>query len=354
MLSVSIAMATYNGANYIEQQLASLASQGTLPRELIITDDGSSDDTVHLIEQFERRAPFQVVVHRNPKRLGYRENFMLAASLCTSDLIAFCDQDDVWASDKLTKCIDLFTSSAVLLVYHDAKIINASGSFIGDMASSQPSRHIHPPLSLDPWLHVLGFSQVFRRSLLDFHQLWSKSIDQFKSSERMAHDQWVPFLASVLGTTAYIREPLVLYRQHEGNLYGSSTQPQSLVKLFSGALPDVQRYISFEKAAGSRASVLEQLAKNIDKDEEFRNFARIGGLIYRRIEEHYRRRRSIYSFESFVARWNDLSTIFLEGGYGKDQVSSFGPKSLLKDLIIGLPIGPMIATHLTNRRRREE
>lgn len=95
MNKISVAMATYNGAAYLEQQLESLANQVLHPGELVVTDDGSSDGTLALIEDFARRAPFPVRLVRNEARLGYRGNFIKTSTICGCELIAFCDQDDV-------------------------------------------------------------------------------------------------------------------------------------------------------------------------------------------------------------------------------------------------------------------
>ena len=83
------------------EQLADLAAQSVLPAELVVCDDGSTDDTLAILERFAITAPFPVRVHRNSERLGYRANFLKCAGLCRSDLIAFCDQDDRWAPRKI-------------------------------------------------------------------------------------------------------------------------------------------------------------------------------------------------------------------------------------------------------------
>ncbi|MGI4744834.1 MAG: glycosyltransferase, partial [Janthinobacterium lividum] len=87
--SISIAMATYNGARYLRQQLDSLARQTYLPAELVVTDDMSTDGTEAVVMEFAATAPFPVRFFRNEQRLGYRHNFTRAVSYCTSDLIAF-------------------------------------------------------------------------------------------------------------------------------------------------------------------------------------------------------------------------------------------------------------------------
>ena len=100
-----------NGRKHIRRQLDSLAAQTLIPAELVVTDDGSDDDTISVVDAFAKNAPFAVKVFRNEVRLGYRKNFMRAASLCQSELIAFCDQDDYWYPNKIEVSVRPFTDS---------------------------------------------------------------------------------------------------------------------------------------------------------------------------------------------------------------------------------------------------
>src|SRR5581483_5816839 len=100
-MRISIAMATYNGGQFIREQLDSLSRQTFLPCELVVCDDGSTDHTLAIVETFAASAPFAVRIHRNKKRLGFGPNFLKAASLCDGEVIAFSDQDDVWLETKL-------------------------------------------------------------------------------------------------------------------------------------------------------------------------------------------------------------------------------------------------------------
>src|ERR1700688_105357 len=120
-MSVSIAMTTYNGAIHLQEQLDSLAGQRQLPAELVIGDDGSTDDTFEILERFARTAPFPVHIHRNPERLGYRVNFLNVARRCTSQLISFCDQDDIWSAENLARVVPCFADSDVLLTFHNSR-----------------------------------------------------------------------------------------------------------------------------------------------------------------------------------------------------------------------------------------
>src|SRR5689334_13791199 len=133
MTSVSVAIATYNGESHIRKQLESLAAQTHLPAEVIVSDDISTDKTIQVVEEFARTAPFQIRVSVNADRLGYRANFMRAADLCQSELIAFCDQDDFWYPHKLSTSIKPFEDREVLLTYHNADIVDESGVRISSL-----------------------------------------------------------------------------------------------------------------------------------------------------------------------------------------------------------------------------
>jgi glycosyltransferase involved in cell wall biosynthesis len=228
--TISIAMATYNGAKHILRQLDSLAAQTYLPAELVTTDDRSSDDTLAILENFARSSPFPVHIHRNERRLGYRENFMKAASLCSSELIAFCDQDDVWYPHKIETCAALFDLWHVLLVYHDADVVNDSGWWIGSLKKFAAPMQYNPPKSLPPLAYSPGLTQMFRRELLAHNDQWQFTRDHQHVGLPMAHDQFYFSLASNLGTIIYLKEPLVGYVQHGENLFGARLRKKTILK----------------------------------------------------------------------------------------------------------------------------
>ena len=97
----SVAMCTYNGARFVAEQLESVAAQTRPPSELVVCDDRSTDGTARLVEQFAARAPFPVRLFVNERNLGSTANFGRAVTLAEGDLVALCDQDDVWRPEKL-------------------------------------------------------------------------------------------------------------------------------------------------------------------------------------------------------------------------------------------------------------
>ena len=94
-------MCTYNGEPFISKQLESIASQTVLPDEVVICDDGSTDDTIMLVERFSSHVGFEVRLYENPTNLGFIGNFSKAMSLCSGDTIFLADQDDVWLDRKI-------------------------------------------------------------------------------------------------------------------------------------------------------------------------------------------------------------------------------------------------------------
>src|SRR5476649_2579474 len=92
---VSIALCTYNGARFLSQQLDTLVNQTYRPIEIIVVDDCSTDDTFAILTEYAGRYP-NFKIYRNDVKLGFTANFEKAVKLCTGDLIALCDQDDLW------------------------------------------------------------------------------------------------------------------------------------------------------------------------------------------------------------------------------------------------------------------
>ena len=212
---ISVAMATYNGERFLEEQLRSLGEQTTLPDELVVCDDTSTDRTPQILAQFAKRAPFPVKLFTNDQRLGWRKNFLKAASLCTSKYIAFCDQDDVWLKEKLAFVESYLRRNPCVLLQHGFRLINEQGKIISDDMDWENLERYEAP-----WRHSYGLTQVFHRSLLDFSDLWELSEDHFERGQRMGHDHWIRFLSSLLGQTLSIKEVLLLYRQHANSVVG--------------------------------------------------------------------------------------------------------------------------------------
>lgn len=125
--SVSVALCTYNGAQYLEEQLESIARQTLRPQEIVVCDDASTDETASVVEKFAIHAPFDVRWARNEVNLGSSRNFFNAISLCQGELIALCDQDDRWHPHKLERQCKVMEDSSVGGVFSNARLMNSQG-----------------------------------------------------------------------------------------------------------------------------------------------------------------------------------------------------------------------------------
>src|SRR5467141_2319930 len=124
-LCISVAMCTYNGARFLPEQLESMAAQTRLPGELVVCDDRSTDESVEIVRNFARAAPFPVRLEMNEENLGSTKNFEKAIELCQGEIIALADQDDVWRPEKLS-CIAgvLEPDDRIGAIFSDAELID--------------------------------------------------------------------------------------------------------------------------------------------------------------------------------------------------------------------------------------
>jgi len=331
---MSLAMGTYNGANYIGDQLDSLAKQTVPPAELVITDDGSTDGTLDVVAQFAKKSPFPVRFEKNIERLGYRKNFMQAANMCTGTLIGFCDQDDIWFPNKIVSCLAAFDNPDTLLTYHNATVTSVKLSPIGTLEAHAAPKKVNPAQSMDPWSYGLGFTLVFRRSLMDYESFWPKSIDYNAPQHHEAHDQWFFFLASTLGSINYIAEPLALYRQHDTNACGwngSSSLNRSLQNLAKTSVTDIK---TRQDVAIARATILEALGKSLNGDMNLRATRAANG--YRLMAARYAARHALYMANNPISKIGMLAAFAGRGGYLAKNRWGVGPQALVRDIVRGI------------------
>ncbi|MGA2753417.1 MAG: glycosyltransferase [Terracidiphilus sp.] len=209
MTKISIAMATYNGERFIRQQLDSFVRQTLLPSELIICDDGSTDSTVSIINNFVVLAPFPVVIVHNSVQLGYTANFLQAAQKCQGDLIAFSDQDDEWLPHKLARILQASRESDAFLLAHAAEWVDEDGNPVGVVYPAH--RRFRKYLRKRDFP---GHAIVIRKSLLEM-TLRSLAPDHYKEvagDVEFGHDVLLLEIATAMDKVLYIPEVLMRWR----------------------------------------------------------------------------------------------------------------------------------------------
>ena len=341
---ISVAMATFNGAAYLLEQLESLAAQTLPPAELVITDDGSTDGTRGIVEAFASRAPFPVRWHDNDARLGYRANFMRAASLCTGELIAFCDQDDIWYPEKLAVAAAAFSNPDVMLFHHEARAVR-DGVVLSERVRKVSSTHsLIPALQTAPWQFPFGYTEVFRATLRDYDTLWCRSTDFKGLGEQAAHDQWYYFLAAVLGTIAFHPLPLADYRQHAGNTFGIGTTAHGRLDKLRFLLENrAPIYRRLAEAARTRAGLLVDAGRLAGNRRSVDCLA-IGSDAWQALSVTYDKRAAVFEGGLF-RRVVSLVGLASRQAYGTSGFWSFGTRAMVKDAVLGVVLGPVVTRY---------
>lgn len=210
---IQVLLSTYNGAKYLRPLLDSLLAQDAADLTILARDDGSSDDTATLLGDYAaRHSGIEVVYGEN---VGFAESFLRLLELSSPDAkyIAFCDQDDVWQPDKMTRAIDILSrcgqdlpalyGSRVVVVDEDLRVLGRS-------------RILKKPLSFRNALVegpirgcTMVMNQAARRVLLGGIP---KNIH--------AHDCWVYVVISAFGAVCFDDQSRILYRQHPSTVTG--------------------------------------------------------------------------------------------------------------------------------------
>jgi len=224
---VSVALCTFNGAEFLSEQLDSILNQSQPPAEIIISDDGSTDQTLAIVASYLERDP---VENRGVRlrllepvgRQGVAVNFERAIAACSESVIALCDQDDLWAPDKLTRLTSFLDDRPeCLLVHSDALLVNHNGISLGYTlldalrVSAADRLRIHSGGALALLLRrnvVTGATTIFRRELFSLAQPFPRG---------WIHDEWLALTAAVGGGVDLLDAPLIDYRQHDRNEIGA-------------------------------------------------------------------------------------------------------------------------------------
>ncbi|KKX24893.1 glycosyltransferase [Rhizobium sp. LC145] len=323
--TISVVLATFNGERYLTEQLTSILRQTRPPNEVVVSDDNSQDGTGRILDRFEREAPFPVIRLRNAVALGFRENFLAAASKATGDWIAYCDQDDIWRADKLEKCGSFFDEEGVTQIAHQAELIDEHGNRIGTFTQGIGKTCVRPSLFYDVWGTFWGFSMVFRREILTLIPAAQRFIDYIQPQHLIAHDRWAFFLSQSLGLTVEIAEPLVDYRQHSTNLFGSRSRRQT-----QGRAAIHSKNCAYIKATEGMLDCIRNLPGDIE--ERFPAFRRDKALsvlsaALRQVEA----RGKLYE-SNLHSRFAHLGYLLLAGGYKGAHDGRLRWRSIGRDL----------------------
>ncbi len=256
-MKISVAMATYNGMSYIEEQLDSLRLQFRLPDEVIICDDASSDGTADFVDEYiEKHSLFGWKLHRNTENMGFKKNFLSAISKTDGDIIFLCDQDDTWYKNKTEIMSRIMEENPQILSLSSSfDFVDEAGEHLSDESAENTSNHglvygkinenCLAPISLKAVMHSNispGCTTVIRKELKDSFCRNSNSV--------LPHDWELNLVAASKDGLYFLNRKLSGYRIHSSNTLGLDSAPKGRTEVAKEKLSAAEtlcRYADFTR-----------------------------------------------------------------------------------------------------------
>ena len=247
MEMVDIILGSYNGEQYIGEQIDSILNNSYLGWRLFVCDDGSKDKTGEIVKEYEKNYPGKIFWMPNSKNKGVVANFLDGARQCTGEYIMFCDQDDFWLEEKIKVTLDFMKKTeqetktgTPVVVFTNATVVNQTldvkkGSFheLGHLDATK--------LDLGHMLmenKMMGCTVMFNRSTKEkLLEVPEELMLDMQKNIRM-HDWWIALIAASFGKIAYLNQQTMLYRQHDTNVVGSQKLSIKMI---------VEKFMGFRK-----------------------------------------------------------------------------------------------------------
>ncbi|MDO4667371.1 MAG: glycosyltransferase family 2 protein [Streptococcus sp.] len=296
-MKVTILLSTYNGEEFLAEQIESIQKQTYKDWELLIRDDGSSDGTCEIIKRFlsqDERIFFINESHQ--ENVGVINSFYQLLKYQRSDFYFFSDQDDVWLPDKLEiqlKKASEYNQEQPLLVYTDLKVVDQQLNIINESMIRTQSHHANTELLQELTENtVTGCVSMINHSLAE---LWTGQ----EKYALLMHDWYLALLATAFGNLVYLDQPSELYRQHSNNVLGARTFRK---RLQNWIRPHIlfAKYWKLIKDSQLQAKNLLDLPLTTEKQEIVKNFVSITEVPFKerlsRLKKYkYRKNRAFHT-----------------------------------------------------------
>ena len=232
--NVCILCATYNGMPYVREQIASIQAQTHRDWQLLVRDDGSTDDTLNAAAELAQEESRIQIVDDGLGNQGAAQNFarlLERPEAAAAHRLMFADQDDVWHQDKIAQSLDALDAAEArlgadvpILVHTDLEVVDQ------DLRSLHSSfiqyQNLRPHLRL-PLKTLLMQNVVTGCTMMFNHALWRVAVPIPR--EAVLHDWWFALCAAATGQIEFIGRPTISYRQHAANAVGAQGFWRSLL-----------------------------------------------------------------------------------------------------------------------------
>ncbi|MGC4128121.1 MAG: glycosyltransferase family 2 protein [Bergeyella sp.] len=222
MTKTSVALCTYNGEKFLREQIDSILSQTVSVDEIVVCDDGSTDSTIQILDEYQKKYPNIFKIHQNEKNLRSVKNFEKAISLCENEIIFLSDQDDVWKENKVERIlfcfekhpeIDVVSTNGCCLSNNAIDCNRISVWDIPDLLDTEKTDYNYFEIISSITNIATGATMAVRKDFI-------VQILPFLSYEDFHHDEWIALNASFRESFFFFPEKLLLYRTHAGQQVG--------------------------------------------------------------------------------------------------------------------------------------
>ncbi len=231
---ISVALCTYNGDKFIEEQIQSILQQTKAVDEIVVCDDGSKDTTLKIVRYVAETSNIQIRIYTNDKPLGVKENFRKAIELCEGDYIFLSDQDDIWLPHKVETIKTWFLEHPdKSVVFTDAYLVDEHRKRLEERTQFQGVgfRKLQQDMmqnghGLEVFMmanRATGATMAFRKASVELRE------DDWGA---MLHDEYIAVKALLKDELGVIIEPLIEYRQHPDQQVGSSISDEEIESVY--------------------------------------------------------------------------------------------------------------------------
>ncbi len=232
-MTTSVALCTYNGTHYIQEQIESILNKTIPVDEIVVCDDGSTDNTIQVIENLREKSSGKIRIIRNERKIGVGDNFQKAVDLCKGDIIFLSDQDDVWMPNKVETISSFFKeNSKIDVIFTDAELIDETGQTVTFVPNNLWGYHFTGDykkmfglgLQLEPFIightHATGATMAVRRDFATRHPFAAMC-----SHGEVLHDFALAIFAAENNSLGCLEQKLTQYRIHSSQTCGLINNP---------------------------------------------------------------------------------------------------------------------------------
>jgi glycosyltransferase involved in cell wall biosynthesis len=253
-MKTSVAMCTYNGEKFIKEQIDSILKQSVSIDEIIVCDDGSSDKTLNILNEYSEKHINLFKIYSNEKNLRSLKNFEKAIQLCSGDIVFLADQDDIWVENKVEKYIEFFKKNSTI------NAIASNGYCIDEQTKihekyavwDAPQFLRDQNIPFDYFTLICHVSNVATGASMAIRKEIIPNIVPFPVVKDFHHDEWIALITSKTNSFELLNEKYFYYRTHKNQQVGgvffnkNNDVKKGLIEIFNIS-QEKATFISFKR-----------------------------------------------------------------------------------------------------------